>query len=91
MEHELIRLIRIRSDLKANELAKKLGISSSFLSELERGKKNISINLLKRYSEIFNFNLSSFFLCIEFSKKENDFKSIDKIKLMKFMPKFLGI
>lgn len=36
-----------------------LGISNSYLSEIEHGKKQASIELLERYAEIFDIRLSS--------------------------------
>ena len=35
MNGEVLRLLRVFNDIKANELAKQLGISKSYLSEIE--------------------------------------------------------
>ena len=40
-------------------MSKALGISNSYLSEIERGKKNVSIDLLNRYADIFGVRVSS--------------------------------
>ncbi|NRX73843.1 transcriptional regulator with XRE-family HTH domain [Clostridium beijerinckii] len=39
MINESLRLLRVFHDLKAIDLAKKLSISQSYLSEIENGKK----------------------------------------------------
>ena len=50
---------------KASEMSTKLGISSSYLSEIENGKKQPSLELLTKYSEIFDIKLSSLILISE--------------------------
>ncbi|MEQ9490732.1 MAG: helix-turn-helix transcriptional regulator [Alphaproteobacteria bacterium] len=59
MIHEALRLIRVFHDLKQTELADKLGISKSHLSEIEGGKKTPSLELINRYSTEFNIPISS--------------------------------
>ncbi|WP_414588584.1 helix-turn-helix domain-containing protein [Scytonema sp. PCC 10023] len=54
-----LRLMKIFHDLTQKELAEKLGISKSYLSEIESGKKTPTINLLKRYSEVFDVPIYS--------------------------------
>lgn len=51
--------------LKQAELAEKLGISKSFLSEIEGGTKNPTIELLQKYAEVFEIPASSFLLFSE--------------------------
>jgi transcriptional regulator with XRE-family HTH domain len=60
MQHDALRLVRVFHDMSQTELAGRLGISKSYLSELERGeKKKISLDLLDRYSDIFAIPVSS--------------------------------
>jgi len=56
---EALRLIRVYHDIKASDLAKQLGISSSYLSEIENQKKTPSIELINKYADIFNTKPSS--------------------------------
>lgn len=60
-------LKRIRSiyGLKAKEMSERLEISASYLSEIENGKKQPSLELLSRYAEIFDMRLSSLILLTE--------------------------
>ncbi|MBN2396733.1 MAG: helix-turn-helix transcriptional regulator [Candidatus Atribacteria bacterium] len=59
MVNEALRLIRIFHDLKAKELAEKLSISQSYLSEIENNKKTPSLELINKYSEVFNLKPST--------------------------------
>lgn len=59
MLHEALRLIRAYHDLSQSELCVELGISNSYLSELESGKKQPTLDLLNRYSARFAIPVSS--------------------------------
>ena len=59
MYGEALRLIRTFHQASQIDLAAELGISRSYLSEIESGKKTPSIDLLQKYSEFFNLPLSS--------------------------------
>lgn len=57
-----LRLTREFHRMKQGDLAKKLGISTSYLSEIESGKKPASLELLDQYSKVFNVPPSTFLL-----------------------------
>ena len=59
MLSEALRLIRVFHDTKQVELAARLGISKSYLSEIERGRKTASVELIERYSSEFGIPASS--------------------------------
>jgi len=59
MLSEALRLIRVFHDLKQADLASRLGISNSYLSEIERGKKEASIELVEKYAAEFKMPVSS--------------------------------
>lgn len=59
MLNQALRLIRTYHDLSQTELCKELGISNSYLSEIESGKKQPTIELLTKYSDHFEIPLSS--------------------------------
>jgi transcriptional regulator with XRE-family HTH domain len=47
------------------ELAKRLGMSNSYLSEVESGLKEPSVELLRAYSKVFGIPVSSILLFSE--------------------------
>jgi transcriptional regulator with XRE-family HTH domain len=59
MLSEALRLIRVFHDLKQVELAEKLGVSKSHISEIESGNKTPSLELIDRYSKTFGLPMSS--------------------------------
>ena len=56
-----LKTLRTYKVLQQNELAKKLEISTSFLCEIEAGKKLPNLKLLQKYSEIFEIPISDIF------------------------------
>ncbi len=65
MLNKALRLVRIFHDQSQGKLAKRLGISSSYLSEVESGSKNATIELLSKYADVFNIPPSSLLLFSE--------------------------
>jgi transcriptional regulator with XRE-family HTH domain len=65
MLSEALRLIRVFHDLKQVELAEKLGISKSHLSEIESGAKTPSLEIIERYSKEFGLPVSSIMFFVE--------------------------
>jgi transcriptional regulator with XRE-family HTH domain len=59
MLNEALRLVRVYHDLSQSELCTQLGISNSYLSEVESGKKQSTLELLNRYSDHFGIPVSS--------------------------------
>lgn len=54
-----LRLLRRSHDLKQQDLALKLDVSRSYISELESGNRTPSYDLLERYAANFNIPVSS--------------------------------
>lgn len=75
---ETLKLLRIFFGYKSVEMAKKLNISQSFLSEVENGKKNATLELLNQYSKVLNIKVSTIVLLSE--SLENDKESKKDIK-----------
>jgi transcriptional regulator with XRE-family HTH domain len=59
MLNKALRLMRVFHDLSQKDLAEKLNISKSYLSEIESGKKQPTLPLLERYSQVFDVPVSS--------------------------------
>ena len=59
MQHEALRLVRVFHDMNQTTLAERLEISKSYLSEIESGKKQVTLELLQKYADTFGMPLSS--------------------------------
>ncbi|ENU4057525.1 TPA: helix-turn-helix transcriptional regulator [Acinetobacter baumannii] len=59
MIHNALVAIRKYHGISQSDLSIKLGISNSYLSEIEKGKKKPSLDILEKYSEQFDMPLSS--------------------------------
>lgn len=70
MLNRALRLLRTYHQLKQIELAKKIGISNSYLSEIEKGEKTPGLDILEKYSEVFRIPTSSILLFSESLKNE---------------------
>ena len=56
---QALRSIRVFHDLNQVEAAKRLGISRSYLSEIESGAKEPTLQLIQRYADTFGLPASS--------------------------------
>ena len=67
MLHEALRLLRRYHGLTQKELAARLGISNTYLSEIETGAKkdSFTVELLNKYSEVFEIPVSTLILFSE--------------------------
>lgn len=62
---EVLKRLRKIYGYKAVEMCEIIGISPSYLSEIENCKKQPSLELLKKYAKLFGIKLSSLILLVE--------------------------
>ena len=62
---DVLKRTRIIYGYKASEMSSELGISASYLSEIENNKKQPSLELLQKYADIYGIRLSSLILLSE--------------------------
>jgi transcriptional regulator with XRE-family HTH domain len=60
-----LRSLRVFHDLSQTDLADKLQISKSYLSEIESGRKEPTIALLTQYCKLFEVPVSSLLFFVE--------------------------
>ena len=83
MLHRALKLLRTSYDFKQKELAKKLGISASHLSEIESGQKSPSLVLLERYGKVFEVPVSSIlFLAENIDCQPNNSQALVSLKVL---------
>lgn len=62
---ELIKLIRLENKLSQEKLALKCGIDRKYVQIIEKGKSNISIEMLNKLCDGLNLEIDAFFLRIK--------------------------
>jgi transcriptional regulator with XRE-family HTH domain len=77
MINEALRLLRVFHDVKQNELAERLGVSKSHISEIEKGSKSPSLDLIQKYADQFDIPVSSIMF---FAEELPNAQAGDKIK-----------
>lgn len=77
MLNEALRTIRLFHDLKQKDMARRLDVSASYLSEIEKGTKEPTLALLRKYAEEFNLPLSS---VLFFSEHLSDGVAADRVR-----------
>lgn len=68
---ELLRLLRLINDLSLVELSEKIQLSKTYISNLESGQRNISEDVLYKYSKYFKIPIKTLRF---FEKTSNDNK-----------------
>lgn len=65
MLNRALRLIRVYHDLNLSDAAERVGLSKSYVSELERNQKKVTLDVLEKYSAAFDIPVSSLMLFAE--------------------------
>lgn len=74
MLSETLRCIRVANEnMKVKEVAKEIGISWSYISEIETNKKKVSLKTLKKLSSLYNIPLSKIMELDEYNDECTDF------------------
>ena len=55
----VLKLLRIAKELSIKDLATKMSVSSTYISEVEANNKNPSLDMLTKYSEALGVNKST--------------------------------
>jgi transcriptional regulator with XRE-family HTH domain len=73
-----LRMVRTFHRMKQQDLAVKLKISGSYLSEIENGTKSPSMEILEKYSDIFGIPVSTLML---FSERLDERKFSERVRV----------
>ena len=85
---DTLKKLRMFYGYSAKDLSVLLGISPSYLSEIENNKKEPSFDILKKYSATLDIKLSSLLLFSEEYSKSNGDKWI-RSKMAKLINNFM--
>lgn len=78
MISKALKIIRTFHKVKQKDFAEKIGIAPSYISEIENGKKEPSLDIISKYSEEFKIPISSILL---FSEQIDENKTFDKLRV----------
>jgi transcriptional regulator with XRE-family HTH domain len=79
MINEALKLVRVYHNLKQNELADALDLSPSYLNEIESGKKQVTMDVLEKYSSFFKIPTSSLLYFAERKGRHNKKGAVNPI------------
>lgn len=96
MLNEALRLVRVYHDMTKADLAREVGFARSFVTELESGKKKVTLETLQKYSDFFDIPVSSLMLFAErtkdseFSDRARTFVAGKALKMLDWMATISG-
>mgnify|MGYP000864363940 CR=1 FL=1 len=61
----LVQEVRIEKNMSLRELAAASSISKTYISEIENGKKNPTLNILCKLAKALNVDVNELFQCSE--------------------------
>lgn len=86
-----LKTVREVHRMQQGELAERLGISRSHLSEIEAGKKSASVDLLGKFADVFDVPASTFLSFAEALEGGSDRRQRNAKKLMQVLEWTLDI
>ena len=72
---KVLKLFRLTEERNVKSVAEKIGVSCTYISEVENDNKSPSVKLLKKFSECYEIP-SSEFLRIEELSKDKEYNSL---------------
>ncbi len=67
----VLKLLRIAKEMSTKELAEKMSVSSTYISEVESNNKNPSLEMLTKYSEALEVKKSTILYFDEVGEKNS--------------------
>ena len=71
-----IKMLRFAKHMQQTELAKRMGISQTHMSNIESGRNNVTVDNLYKLHEILECPMSSFFLDIDGKEEVKENKDV---------------
>jgi transcriptional regulator with XRE-family HTH domain len=77
--HETIELIRMCSGFKVKDIAKELGVTTSYISQLKSGEKTFNIKMIEAYARCLNMKSSAILYCSENLNEGANFRDLARL------------
>ena len=71
-----IKMLRFAKHMQQTELAKRMGISQTHMSNIESGRNNVTVDNLYKLHEILECPMSSFFVDIDGKEEAKETKDV---------------
>ena len=62
---QTVRNIRLKQNISQEELAERCGLHRTYISDVELGKRNVSLENIDRIAKSLNISLSALFMEVE--------------------------
>lgn len=80
--NEVLKTLRVINGYNGKDLSKELGMSPSYVTLVEMGKRKPNLKMLERYCTVFNLDLATlFYLESEFSRNP-DMTTYERFKCL---------
>jgi len=79
MINEALKLVRVYHNLNQKKLADALELSPSYLNEIESGKKQVTMDVLEKYSHYFKIPTSSLLYFAEQKSRHDGHRRVNPI------------
>lgn len=66
-----LKLVREYHNVKQNQFCKEIGVAPSYISAIEGGKKEVTLDIVNKYAAYFNMPVSSLMLFSENLQRES--------------------
>ncbi len=83
--NQALRLIRVFNDMTLSELSEQTKISIGYLSEIESGKKNPSLDVIHKYAVAFKTTESAILFFSENIQTDSKTKAALRNNILKFL------
>jgi len=67
----VLRIVRIAQDLSTRDIADKMNVRTSYITDVERGDRTPGVDTLAKYCNALNIDRSFVFTCVDEQEKQN--------------------
>lgn len=86
--NEALRLVRVFHDKKIKDLAEELNVSPSYITDIEKGNKKPSLEMVNKYAKVFKTTSSALLFFsegLDIDKKRGKCKLLIREYMLKFL------
>ncbi|MDR2716052.1 MAG: helix-turn-helix domain-containing protein [Coriobacteriaceae bacterium] len=77
--NRILKMLRIAEDMSARELAGQIGLSPSYISDIETGRKKPTLTVLEKYGQLFGISPANLLLLQEGNQRASHTELLFKV------------